>query len=133
MAMNWRDYSASSNYAYEPFETDEALRAAAVMAANGTNGHTLVSTTTTGPAAAAAAASSRTVQRPASNASPSRTGDRSTYSLPRTQQGHAVSNGSHGSGQSGRPRTHSSTSIHQPDFYFMPSQRRYSGYAADYQ
>lgn len=121
--MNWRDY-ASSNYAYEPFETDEAMRAAAVMAANGTNGHTIISTTTTGPI------SRGTTLRPPSTASLSRTGDRSTYSLPRTN--HVTSGGSHGSGNSGRPRTHSSTSIHQPDFYFMPSQRRYSGYGDDH-
>ena len=62
MAVNWRDYS-STNYAYEPFETDEALRAAAVLAANGSNGHTMMTASTTnGPAP-------RAMQRPPSNGS----------------------------------------------------------------
>ena len=119
--MNWRDYS-STNYAYEPFETDEALRAAAVLAANGTNGHTVMTASTTnGPRGG--------IQRPPSNGSlQSKSSDR-TYSLPKTNQPIMVG-GAAPPPHNGRQRTHSSSSVHQPaDFYFMPSQRRYSGYA----
>lgn len=117
IAVNWRDYS-STNYAYEPFETDEALRAAAVLAANGSNGHTVVSATTTnGPVP-------RSVHRPPSNGSlQSKASDRNTYSLPKTAAAVPPAGLSNG-----RPRIHSTSSVHQPDFYFMPSQRRYSGY-----
>jgi hypothetical protein len=125
VAVNWRDYS-STNYAYEPFETDEALRAAAVLAANGSNGHTMMTASTTnGPAP-------RAMQRPPSNGSlqSKATADRNnTYSLPHKANPQPMGNMGPVVQPNGRPRTHSSTSIHQPDFYFMPSQRRYSGYA----
>lgn len=114
VAVNWRDYS-STNYAYEPFEVDE-LRAAA---SNGTNSHTLPASR--GPGSGGGAGSSgamamsdpRTLARPQSTNSLSKSSDRSnTYSLPRSN-----------------PRTNNSNSVQvQPDFYFMPSQRRYSGY-----
>ena len=115
---NWRDYS-STNYAYEPFETDEANRLAA--AANGAAlGVSLNGNGSQGPRAQMT--ESRTLNRPQSNGSLSKATDRNTYSLPRTNH------------PAGRPRTHSnnSTLVVQPDFYFMPSQRRYSGYP-DYQ
>ena len=110
-AVNWRDYS-STNYAYEPFEVDE-LRAAAAAAA-------AALASASGTASTAAAGDPRALARPQSTNSLSKSSERSnTYSLPRNNQT-AV-----------RPRNTNSAQV-QPDFYFMPSQRRYSGYP-DYQ
>ena len=128
---NWRDYS-STNYAYEPFEIDEANRlaaaAAAAAAANGIGNYG----GSVGPVRAQMQPHFGTMNRPPVNGHGSLTKSvASNYSLPRT-------NPSAG----GRPRTNSHSNNNsgglgqpaQPDFYFMPSQRRYSGYnVADYQ
>lgn len=61
----------------------------------------------------------RSLQRPRSGYNLSMAPERSTYSLPRT---------AHSQGQyQGGYYTHRPQSELQPDFYFMPSQRKYSG------
>lgn len=116
----WKDYSAANtNYAFEAFETEEkksmnnALPPVGPRAVLDRKGY----------GSGAQYVDSRSLQR--SNAGYA-VPERSTYSLPRT--GHA-SHPPH-NGYYTQERKIMRDSAHpemQPDFYFMPSQRKYSG------
>nr|CAD7200768.1 unnamed protein product [Timema douglasi] len=139
----WKDYSAANtNYAFEAFESEEKPKGPAggstnnptsngASRAQGVNPHK--------PLAAMAQHNgyqtpggayqdTRSLQRPrGAYQTPGQT-ERATYSLPRTSAhpgpaGHR--NGYYTQDRNrGPPRPHSEL---QPDFYFMPSQRKYSG------
>nr|CAD7259493.1 unnamed protein product [Timema shepardi] len=139
----WKDYSAANtNYAFEAFESEEKPKGPAggstnnptsngASRAQGVNPHK--------PLAAMAQHNgyqtpggayqdTRSLQRPrGAYQTPGQT-ERATYSLPRTSAhpgpaGHR--NGYYTQDRNrGPPRQHSEL---QPDFYFMPSQRKYSG------
>ncbi|KAK9497677.1 hypothetical protein O3M35_004361 [Rhynocoris fuscipes] len=105
----WKDYStANTNYAFEPYEVEEKMRIG-LMA--GTNGSSLPSHQDT-----------RSLSRPR-NYHGMNTANlaRPAYSLPRTQP--PAYSRSHMVDQHGSNDRH----LQQPDFYFMPSQRKYSG------
>lgn len=101
----WKDYStANTNYAFEPYEAEEKMRMG-LMA--GTNGSGMPVQDT------------RSLSRPR-NYHNAAVMSRPAYSLPRSQppaysRSHTIDH-------------HGPTDRHlQPDFYFMPSQRKYSG------
>lgn len=120
----WKDYStANTNYAFEPYESDEK-QPNSLGQSNGSSrstmplhkpisAHPMVAYHTNG----SQYADTRSLQRPKGYHHPV---ERSTYSLPRTQpqppQGYYTHRSSRNSGDQ-----------LQPDFYFMPSQRKYSG------
>ncbi|GLV40155.1 nahoda [Carabus blaptoides fortunei] len=120
----WKDYSAANtNYAFEAFEPEEKLK-------NGHNGRSetlphknsskVVRPTTrppsvpppgyAAPRTAGYMGDTRSLQRPRGPFPPVAVQERSTLSLPRTAYDR-----------------HRAPPDMQPDFYFMPSQRKYSG------
>ncbi|KAL1129684.1 hypothetical protein AAG570_012628 [Ranatra chinensis] len=120
----WKDYSAAnSNYAFEAFESEEKHPGSLGQ----TNGSSLSSRPAQKPINSHPMlnyqgngnrfADTRSLQRPKGYSHPV---ERSTYSLPRTQPQPPLSYYTH------RPQRNSSDQL-QPDFYFMPSQRKYSG------
>lgn len=158
----WKDYSAANtNYAFDAFETEEKHP---TNGGAHPRTPTKVYNTNLPPSKQAAAAilsstqtlpyyeHSRSLQRSngKSNHNYSHGGyqqghsppvsyqmqpDRSTYSLPRTNHGHALGNsGMHNGYYTQDRRAHRNQGHQQQhvgdmpaDFYFMPSQRKYSG------
>nr|CAD7442476.1 unnamed protein product [Timema bartmani] len=139
----WKDYSAANtNYAFEAFESEEKPTGPAggstnnptsngASRAQGVNPHKPLAAmaqhngyqTPGGPYQ-----DTRSLQRPRGAYQTPGQMERATYSLPRTSAhpgpaGHR--NGYYTQDRNrGPPRPHSEL---QPDFYFMPSQRKYSG------
>lgn len=122
----WKDYSAANtNYAFEPYESDEKP-----IGGKGGGGSIPMSTRPGPPLGPPPKVPSshhnngygdtRSLQRPRGGGAYhlSAAPERSTYSLPRTAHPPAQYQGYY---------THRPHSELQPDFYFMPSQRKYSG------
>nr|XP_024214773.1 uncharacterized protein LOC106679441 isoform X2 [Halyomorpha halys] len=122
----WKDYStANTNYAFEPFESDEK-QPHSLGQSNGSSRSTmpLHKPISAHPMVAYHAngsqyADTRSLQRPKGY---QHSIERSTYSLPRTQPQPPPPQGyyTHRSARNNGDQL-------QPDFYFMPSQRKYSG------
>lgn len=121
----WKDYStANTNYAFEPYESDEK-QPHSLDHSNGSSRSTMpLHKAIGGPVMSyqhgngSQYADTRSLQRPKGYHHPV---ERSTYSLPRTQvPPPPVGYYTH---RSARPNGDQL----QPDFYFMPSQRKYSG------
>lgn len=117
----WKDYSsANTNYAFDAFETEEKKQ----QQLNGKNGHRTSDTLPAKPV------SSRNIQRPQSRPPgiPTHVGD--TRSLQRPRGGYPQGNMDRNTFSLPRTvyeRQHRTPQDMQPDFYFMPSQRKYSG------
>ncbi|KAF0311330.1 hypothetical protein FJT64_017824 [Amphibalanus amphitrite] len=115
----WRDMAAHSNYGYESYEADAATNGRPSKGGRGA------------PAAAHAPSppqmvETRSLQRPRSGPPPG--GDRSTYSLPRPgSQFSAATYHPSGERRSATLQRGAGGPEAAPDFYFMPSQRKYSG------
>lgn len=140
----WRDYSAANtNYAFEAFESEEKPQSGPGASSNGSsrsgaNGRDVVDEMSRRPPSYPRSHSgphgdTRSLQRPGPHGG--YPPDRSTYSLPRTAHGahghgpppphngyYTQDRRSHGNGHAA-----SASRELQPDFYFMPSQRKYSG------
>lgn len=103
----WKDYSAAStNYAFDAYESEEKSSRGPKMA----------------PMGPPSVPPPRPPQGPQGPQGPH--GPRTTYSLPRTNPTAAPSQFNAGY-YTHRP-SHPNAEL-QPDFYFMPSQRKYSG------
>lgn len=120
----WKDYSANTNYAFDAFEAEDKKQVNGKARNERERNETLPSkhssrpqrpqgrppSIPTQPPGGGYLGDTRSLQRPR-GAYPSTNMERATFSLPRTAYD-----------RSNRP-SHDM----QPDFYFMPSQRKYSG------
>ncbi|KAK3924889.1 Protein ABIL4 [Frankliniella fusca] len=138
----WRDYSAANtNYAFEAFESEEKPGLGQGASSNGSsrsNGRDMVDGGGGGGGGGrrppgypqGGPQDTRSLQRPR-GAGPGPGGyvpDRSTYSLPRTAHAHGPAPVPHNGYYTQDRRSQAARELGlQPDFYFMPSQRKYSG------
>lgn len=120
----WKDYSANTNYAFDAFEAEEKKQMNGKSRGDKDrtdspptkNNSRHVQRPQSRPpnvpsqTPASYAGDTRSLQRPR-GAYPSTNMERTTFSLPRTAY----------------DRNHRNGHDMQPDFYFMPSQRKYSG------
>lgn len=120
----WKDYSANTNYAFDVYEAEEKKQLPPQVNGksrpeNSTNtqksGHRIQRPQSRPPSVPNQPPNmdhTRSLQRPARGSyPPANQPDRSTFSLPRTAY----------------DRHRTTPNDMQPDFYFMPSQRKYSG------
>ena len=129
----WKDYSTgSTNYAYENFDAAEEAHRKQLSHGNQKSGNSRNGYGGPGQGygyygypPGYGGGDTRSLQRPA----PSKTNghprgmERPTHSLPRTGYSSGYSSG----GYYTSDRSMRTPSELQPDFYFMPSQRKYSG------
>lgn len=132
----WKDYStASTNYAFDAFESEEKQPSSLSHHTNGSSRSTMpIRDKHMSPAMAAYHANNgghygdiRSMHRSRDrNGVSHHPQERSTYSLPRPPQQPPPQPPHHNGYYTQRPSRNHSDNL-QPDFYFMPSQRKYSG------
>lgn len=128
----WKDYStASTNYAFDAFESEEK-QPSSLSHTNGSNRSTMPIRDKHAMAAYHVNGNGHYGDVRSLHRSRDRNGvshhpqERSTYSLPRPPQQPPPQPPHHNGYYTQRPTRHNADSL-QPDFYFMPSQRKYSG------
>lgn len=133
----WKDYStASTNYAFDAFESEEKQPSSISHHTNGSSRSTMPIRDKHAIAAYHVNSGSgggghygdvrslhRSKERNGVNHHPQ---DRNTYSLPRPPQQPPPQPPHHNGYYTQRPTRNHADNL-QPDFYFMPSQRKYSG------